>query len=46
MKNRRIPKWLLILATVLLLIVSLMMYIENQRLNDQIDQQIEEFYSK
>jgi len=46
MKNHRIPKWLLILATVLLLIVSLMMYIENQRLNDQIDQQIEEFYSK
>lgn len=46
MKNRRIPKWLLILATVLLAIVSLMMYIENQRLNDQIDQQIEEFYSK
>ncbi|MDX9739493.1 MAG: hypothetical protein RBT33_04040 [Candidatus Dojkabacteria bacterium] len=46
MKNRRIPKWLLILATVLLAIVSLMMYIENQRLNSQIDQQIEEFYSK
>jgi len=46
MGNRRIPKWLLILATVLLAIVSLMMYIENQRLNDQIDQQIEEFYSK
>ena len=46
MKNRRIPKWLLIIATVLLAIVSLMMYIENQRLNDQIDQQIEEFYSK
>lgn len=46
MKNKRIPKWLLIIATVLLLIVSLMMYIDNQRLNDQIDQQIEEFYSK
>ena len=46
MKNRRVPKWLLIIATLLLLIVSLMMYIENQRLNDQIDQQIEEFYSK
>ena len=46
MKNRRIPKWLLIIATLLLLIASLFMYIENQRLNDQIDQQIEEFYSK
>ena len=46
MKNRRVPKWLLIIATLLLLIVSLMMYIENQRLNDQIDQQIEEFSSK
>lgn len=46
MGKHRIPKWLLILATVLLAIVSLMMYIENQRLNSQIDQQIEEFYSK
>ena len=46
MKNRRVPKWLLIIATLLLLIASLFMYIENQRLNDQIDQQIEEFYSK
>ena len=46
MKNRRVPKWILIIATLLLLIASLFMYIENQRLNDQIDQQIEEFYSK
>ena len=46
MGNRRVPKWLLIIATLLLLIVSLMMYIENQKLNVEIDQQIEEFYSK
>jgi CHASE3 domain sensor protein len=46
MKNRRVPKWLLIIATLLLLIASLFMYIENQRLNADIDQQIEEFYSK
>ena len=46
MKNRRVPKWLLIIATLLLLIASLFMYIENQKLNVKIDQQIEEFYSK
>lgn len=46
MKDYRIPKWLLIIATLLLAIASLLMYLENQKLNDQIDQQIEEFYSK
>jgi len=44
--HKKINKWILIIATILLAIAGLFMYIENQKLNAEIDQQIEEFYSK
>jgi hypothetical protein len=46
MVKRRIKKWVLVIITIILAVAGLLMYIENQRLNAEIDQQIEEFYSK
>ena len=44
--NKKINIWILLIATIILAVAGLLMYIENQRLNAEIDQQIEEFYSK
>lgn len=44
--RKKINKTLLIIITIILAIAGLIMYIDNQRLNAEIDQQIEEFYSK
>lgn len=45
-KVKRINKVLLAIATIVLAIAGLLMYMENQKLNAEIDQQIEEFYNK
>lgn len=44
--RKKTNKILLIIITIILVIAGLIMYIDNQRLNAEIDQQIEEFYSK
>jgi cytochrome b subunit of formate dehydrogenase len=44
--NKKMNKWLLIVITTILAIAGIFMFIENQKLNRQIDQEIEEFYSK
>jgi cell division protein FtsL len=46
MNKRKIYNIFLIIATVLLAITSILIYIDNRRLVDNIDQITEDFYSK
>lgn len=39
-------KYILFIITLLLIIGAILITIENNKLNDQIDQQVEQFYSK